>query len=503
MTQDHLIQDHLSPRASRGAKLSIFFGTEMWERYGFYIVQSLLALYLSLQLHLSDSYIYTLVGSFTALTYISPIIGGWIADYFIGQKKAVLLGGVLLLGSYILLAFALSLPDLLLAFASIAMGTGLLKPSISSLLGRQYELSDPRRDSAFTIFYLGITCGIILGTTLPYKLQEWFGWQACFFSAAIGMVLALFIFSLGIKVLNIQEYAVLKFSRVISWLSALGIIIFSYCIFYLLLSIPYLAHVFFIFIMFFALGLVLKIAIKEQGDQRKKTLCLFFLFIISGLFWAFYFEMFMLLTLFITRTVQPEIFNINFPAPYYVAVESIGMLIFGLGLSKLWLKLGQKNNPNYQKNNKKFNPAVSISLKFFFSIIFIFAAYCVILLCAHSASQNLISPWPILLAYLLISVAELLLSPIGLAAVTRLARPKVVSTLMGVFFVSLGVGGFLSGQLAKLAVIHRDLKNLSEIKQVYFQGFLHMVALLLGLIILAGIASLLIRALSKNIDWNV
>lgn len=486
----------LSSRVARGAKLSIFFGTEMWERYGFYIVQSLLALYLSLQLHLSDSYIYTLLGSFTALTYISPIIGGWIADYFIGQKKAVLLGGLLLLASYVLLAFALSLSHLLLAFASIAMGTGLLKPSISSLLGRQYLLSDPRRDSAFTIFYLGITTGIILGTTLPYKLQQWFGWQACFFSAAIGIILALFIFSLGIKILNIQEYAVLKFSKIKSWMSALGIIIFSYFIFYLLLSQPYLAHVFFIFIIFFALGLVLKIALKEQGDQRRKTLCLFILFIISGVFWAFYFQMFMLLTLFITRVVQPQIFHINFPAPYYVAVESFGMLIFGLCLSKLWLKLG--NN-----KNKKSNPALSISLKFLFAIIFMFFAYFLILICAHSPSQNLISPWPILCAYLLISVAELLLSPIGLAAVTRLARPQVVSTLMGVFFVSLGVGGFMSGQLAKLAVVNLGSENLIQIKAIYFHGFLNMVYLLLGLIILAGLACVLIKALSKNIDWDI
>ncbi len=492
-----MTQDQLSARTSRGAKLSIFFGTEMWERYGFYIVQSLLALYLSSQLHLSDAYIYTLVGSFTALTYISPIIGGWIADYFIGQKKAVLLGGILLFGSYILLAFALSLSHLLLAFASIAMGTGLLKPSISSLLGRQYLLRDPRRDSAFTIFYLGITSGIILGTTLPSKLQECFGWQACFFSAAIGMLLAIFIFSMGVKFLDIQEYAVLKFSKKISALSALLIIIISYFVFYLLLSLPYLAHIFFIFIMFFGLGLVLKIALKEQGDQRRKTLCLFILFIISGLFWAFYFQMFMLLTLFITRTVESQIFHINFPAPYYVAVESFGMLVFGLALSKLWLKLGKNNQ------NKKSNPAFEISVKFFFSIVFMFLSYFLILIFAHSESNLLISPWPILLAYLLISMAELLLSPIGLAAVTRLARPKVVSTLMGVFFVSLGVGGFLSGQLAKLTVIsHTQTENLMLVKNIYFHGFLHMVYLLLGLVCLAGLACFLIKSLSKNINWD-
>ncbi len=471
--------------------LPVFFGTEMWERYGFYVVQSLLALYLTLQVHMPDEKIYTLVGSFTALTYISPIIGGWIADHFLGQKKAVLAGGVVLFLAYLLLTFSLSLNHLILSFASIAMGTGLLKPNISSLLGRQYLPNDPKRNSAFTIFYLGITAGIILGTTLPSQLQIWLGWRACFFSAAIGALLSIFVFWTGTKLLNIPEYAVLKYSAGINWLAALGLIFLSYFIFYLVLSHPNIANAFFILVVIWAVLIVLKIAFfKEQKDQRRKTLSLLILFAVSTCFWAFYFEMFMMLTLFITRAVNPIVLGIRFPAPYYVTVESVGMIFFGVFLSKLWTRETYKNI------------AFSISIKFMIAIVFILLAYGVILISSSNTSIDLISAWPILFAYLLISLAELMLSPIGLAAVTRLAGPKVVSTLMGVFFVSLGIGGFLSGQLAKLAAIESTSANLTQIKSAYFHGFSILSLILIAVLILTGLACWGVKKLSQNIAWE-
>ena len=475
----------------RGMSLSVFFGTEMWERYGFYVVQSLLALYLALKIHMPDIEIYTLVGSFTALTYISPIIGGWIADHFLGQKRAVLTGGVILFCAYILLAFSLSLDHLILSFAGIAMGTGLLKPNISSLLGRQYSINDPKRNSAFTIFYLGITTGIILGTTLPSQLQIWFGWQACFFSAAIGALLAIFVFFTGTKLLDIKEYAVLKRSMSLNWPIAVLVIIISYLIFYTVLSHANIANTFFIAVVILSVLMVLRIAFfKQKGDQRRKTLCLLVLFAISTCFWAFYFEMFMMLTLFITRAVNPWVLGIKFPAPYYVTVESVGMIVFGVFLSKLWARETYRNI------------AFAISIKFMIAIVFILMAYGVILISSSNHSLNLLSAWPILFAYILISLAELMLSPIGLSAVTRLADSKTVSTLMGVFFVSLGIGGFLSGQLAKFAAISPGASNLTQIKAAYFHGFSILSIILIFVLFLTGIACFYIKKLSKNISWE-
>jgi POT family proton-dependent oligopeptide transporter len=470
--------------------LSVFFGTEMWERYGFYIVQSLLALYLSLQLHMEDAQVYMLVGSFTALTYISPIIGGWVADNFLGQRRAVFTGGFILFLSYILLAFSLSLNHLILAFSGIAMGTGLLKPNISSLLGRQYSPSDPKRNSAFTIFYLGITTGIILGTTLPSKLQFWFGWKACFLSAAIGMVLAIFVFFMGTKLLKIEEYAVLKRRMLINWIASLVIIVFSGSIFYLVLSHSGIANTFFIAVATLAVVVVLRIAFKEEGDQRRKTLSLLILFAISTCFWAFYFEMFMMLTLFITRTVEPVVLGIRFPAPYYVSVQSFGMIVFGIFLAKLWARMRYRN------------AAYAISIKFTIAIACMFLAYSVILITSNNNSENLLSPWPILFAYVLISLAELMLSPIGLSAVTRLGNSQVVSTLMGVFFVSLGIGGFLSGQLSKIVSSEPESSSLIHLKESYFHGFSALTWMLFFVLIFSGVSCSLIKRLSRNICWE-
>jgi len=161
--------------------LRIFFATEMWERYGFYVVQTLLALYLALRFHWQDKQIYELVGSFTALTYVSPLIGGWIADHLLGQKRTILSGAFVLLVSYFALSFTSSNHGLTLCLASIAIGSGLLKPNISSLLGNEYPEGSPNREKGFTLFYLGITTGIIMGSTFPGYLHHHFGWSVAFF----------------------------------------------------------------------------------------------------------------------------------------------------------------------------------------------------------------------------------------------------------------------------------------------------------------------------------
>src|SRR5262245_54132396 len=140
--------------------LHTFFATEMWERYGFYVVQTLLALYLAFHFKWIDKRIYSLVGSFTALTYLSPLIGGWIADHLLGQKRAILTGAVFLFFSYLTLSWLTSDNGLAAALAGIAVGTGLLKPNISSLLGNEYPSGSAKRESGFTIFYMGITTGI-------------------------------------------------------------------------------------------------------------------------------------------------------------------------------------------------------------------------------------------------------------------------------------------------------------------------------------------------------
>ena len=180
------------------------------------------------------------------------------------------------------------------------------------------------------------------------------------------------------------------------------------------------------------------------------------------MFWAFYFQMFMSLTLFISRVVQPQLFGINFPPPYYVSIQSLGMIVFGylLSQSKERLSIVQSG--------------IRTGNKFTLAMFFMCLAYFLItVICYYSQnSSTLLAPMLFIPAYLFISIAELLLSPVGLSAITVLASRKKVSTMMGIFFVSLGLGGYWSGKLASLtAVENADNLSIMELKIHYTETF--------------------------------
>lgn len=451
--------------------LPVFFSTELWERYGFYVIQTLLTLYMVMHFHWPDTKVYALVGSFTALTYLSPFIGGWIADSFIGQKNAVLLGAIILFVSYIFLGFSHHIPSLIKALASIAIGTGLLKPNISSLLGNQYSENDPHRENGYTIFYLGITTGIILGTTLPSLIKHYFGWQMAFLSAALGMILSIASFSTGIIRYNIQDYNPKTIDFKNMAFTSLVLILTWPLFGYILLHTEF-ANIVFPIISILSLVYMLYSYTQEHKPQSQKILAILCLCIISVLFWAFYFQMFMAFVLFITRLVNNKLWGILFPPPYYVAIESIGMIIIGWIITRI------------QPKEKSLNlQATQIVNKFVLSMVCIAAAYLLILLvCLFHPAYLPISPLFLIPAYLILSLAELMLSPVGISAVAILAPRNKVSTLMGVFFVSLGLGGYLSGKLAVLTAIPNTVTDASAIKALYMLGFSKLFIILIILV---------------------
>lgn len=472
-------KNHLSHPPS----LRTFFATELWERYGFYVVQTLLALYLALHFQWHDKRVYALVASFTALTYLSPVIGGWIADHLLGQKRAIFTGAVVLLISYIAVSFSVSDQGLTASLAGIAVGTGLLKPNISSLLGNEYPIGSPNREKGFTIFYMGLTTGIILGTTLPSYLNNHFGWSISFISAAIGMIIAIGTFAFGVYHHRINDYHPFKYQFKKIVLAALMMFFLWLAAFYIL-NDPTIANTVFITVVVLSLAYLLYCVKSESAIQARQTLVIILLCIISVTFWAFYFQMFLSLTLFISRVVEPTLFGIEFPPPYYVAIQSIGMIIFGFIIA-------------YRRNHlSHYQQSVRTGNKFVLAMIFITIAYVLITLVCHTgAPSDLLSPWYIIPAYLMISIAELLLSPVGLSAITILASPKKVSTMMGIFFVSLGIGGFLSGKLAGLTAIPLGETSIIALKAHYATSFNHLLYILLGATLICAMLNLIIKHL--------
>ena len=469
------------------ASLPVFFSTELWERYGFYVIQTLLTLYLVLHFNWPDTKVYALVGSFTALTYLSPFIGGWIADKFIGQKNAILLGAIILFVSYVFLGLSQNIPSLIKALASIAIGTGLLKPNISSLLGNQYQENSPLREHGYTIFYLGITTGIILGTTLPSIIKDHFGWQMAFLSAALGMIFSIFSFGFGVTRFHIQDYHPKNISFKDMAFTSL-ILILTWPLFgYILLHTEF-ANIIFPLISILSLGYMLHSYTKESKPQAHKILAILCLCIISVLFWAFYFQMFMAFVLFITRLVNHKLWGISFPPPYYVAIQSIGMIIIGWLITRV------------RPKDKTLNlQARQIINKFVFSMICITGAYSLFLLvCYFSPNTTLISPLFLIPAYLIFSLAELMLSPVGISAITILAPRNKVSTLMGVFFVSLGLGGYLSGKLAILTAIPENISDLTTIKSLYLIGFSKLFIILIASVLVSFLLRKIFIYLMRN-----
>lgn len=469
------------------AALHVFFATEMWERYGFYVVQTLLAIYLALQFSWPDQRIYTLIGSFTALTYVSPVLGGWIADHLIGQKRAVLLGAFLLLLSYLCLGLFVSDNSLSFALAGMAVGTGLLKSNISSLLGNLYPKHSASRERGFTIFYMGITSGIILGTLLPSYLNRHFGWSVSFLSAAFGITLGLVIFSFGIRHYKIQDYQPYQYSFKRT-LQALMMIFILWGSAVFIMCLPTFADSVFLIVTLSSLGYLIYCIRQEPPSQAPKTQVILLLCLISAMFWIFYFQMFLSLTLFIVRVIQPNLFGCPFPPPYYVAIQSIGMIVIGLFLSRK------------KTNAYPFQNTIRTGNKFVLAMVVMTFAYALVVFIAHMSveTQGILSPLWIIPAYLMISLAELLLSPVGLSAITVLANKNRVSTMMGIFFVSLGIGGFLSGKLATITAIPQGDLSLLAVKQHYEASFIIILEILASLTILCvGINARIKRLMNR------
>jgi len=256
---------------------------------------------------------------------------------------------------------------------------------------------------------------------------------------------------------------------------------------FFILRDPMLANGVFGAVVILSLAYILSTVRQESATQARQTIVIGLLCLISVMFWAFYFQMFLSLTLLLKRVAQPTLFGMPFPPPYYVAIQSLGLIIFGILLSrsKHALTLTERS--------------IRIGNKFVLSIICMAIAYVLITIaCYASDDASLISPLYFIPAYLMFALAELLLSPVGLAAITMLSSHKKVSTMMGIFFVSLGLGGFLSGKLATITAIPKDqidTLSVAALKVHYANSLSHLLYLLLAATVICMVLNRVIKVL--------
>jgi len=432
--------------------LWMLFMTEFWERFAFYGIRWALVLYIVAQFHGGDpsgeAPANRTYGAYLALVYAAAIFGGWIADRVLGYQRSILLGAVIMATGLFLITF----PDprvFEIGLATIIVGNGLFKPNISTMVGKLYSAADERRDSGFTIFYMGINAGAFLSPILTGWLAEQvFGttetpaYKYVFFASGIGMLISLVWFWFGRAQLEgigrPPEGDGGKQKVLYVLVGALAAIPGVY--FLLALGANTLQWV--LLAMFVVLcGLLLVEGIKNGAVARDKVIAMLIIFVFNVTFWMFFEQAGSSFTFLADKIVDRDLFGAGgfiFPNAWFQSVNSLAIITLAPVIAWIWVAMARGN----------VNP--SIPRKFGLGLIFNGLAFALLMFALSSLVDDAgtIPFWTLFMVYVIQSIGELCLSPIGLSMVTKLAPLRLVGFGMGGWFLSTGIGNNLSGIFA-------------------------------------------------------
>ena len=424
--------------------LFVLFFAEMWERFSYYGMRALLIFYLTKHWLFSDEQSGVIYGAYTALVYITPVLGGYLADRYLGQRKAVAYGALLLTFGHFLMGIegdggqgggALNVFWLALAF--IIVGSGFLKANISVIVGQLYPRTDVRRDGAYTIFYVGINLGAALGSLLCGYLGETYGWSYGFGAAGVGMLLGLIVF-VAFKPLLVgrgepRDPAALKrpvLGVPLEWL-VYGLGVVAVAIIWALIQYQELVGTLLLISGVILIAYVVYVAVtKLAREDRDRIFAALALILGSILFWALFEQAGSSLNLFTDRYVDRG----GVPASVFQSINAIYIVLLGPVFAGLWVMLGRRG----------LEP--SAPFKFGLALMQLGAGFLVLV--AGSAAGVMTPVLFIFLIYLLHTTGELCLSPVGLSAMNRLAPTAMASLIMGTWFFASAAGNFTAGLIA-------------------------------------------------------
>ena len=433
--------------------LTTLFLTEMWERMSFYGMRGILVLFMTASLieggleidAVSASAIY---GIYSSSVYLVALIGGWLADRHIGQQKAILYGGFIIMIGHFLLAFT-NIQTFYMGLVMVVLGTGLLKPNISAIVGGLYENNIEQKEAGFTIFYMAINIGSVLGFFICGYLGENIGWHYGFGAAGIGMAFGLiqFIFTknklgtVGIKP-SIEISEVIR-KKEIRLFSILGIVFILFILmgiygYFDLNPIP-LANAMTIIILSVALVYFLYLFIlgNLNQEERKKVVLIVVLFFGAALFWSGFDQAGSSFNIFAKEYTDRIILGWEYPASWLQVLNPLLVVILSPFMAYLWIYLGRK----------MLDP--SLPFKFGIGLILMAIGFIFIAIGANIALQDgMASARWLLLTYLFHTLGELTLSPIGLAAISNLSPKRYVGQMMGIWFLASSLGAIIAGLLS-------------------------------------------------------
>jgi len=435
--------------------LSTLFFTELWERFGYYGMRALLILFMTASveaggLGIEDSQAYGIYGLYIATVYLLSLPGGWLADRVLGQQRTVLYGGMLIAAGYLMLA-APHRGVFFSGLAVVAIGTGLLKPNISTIVGQLYAPEDRRRDSGFSIFYMGINLGALLAPLVCGPIGTGVSWQLGFGLAGVGMIAGVFTFMAGRKHLggaglhpapaaSAEEAAQVR-SQLWKGIAALAGVPLA-------LAAVHFGGVYELTVetLVDGAGFVLLLAVivlfawmflvaEWTAEERKRLAVIAVLFFASSLFWSAFEQAGSSLNIFAARFTDNRLFGIDLSATVYQSLNPIYIILLAPVFAWLWIRLGHRQPAS---------PA-----KFALGLVFVGLGFVLMMIAAMKAGgAGKVSPLWLTSCYLCHTIGELCLSPVGLSAMSRLAPARVAGLMMGVWFLSISTGNYLGGRLA-------------------------------------------------------
>ena len=428
--------------------LWMLFMTEFWERFAFYGIRWALVLYIVAQFHggsgTGEAPANQTYGAYLALVYAAAIFGGYVADRVIGYQRSILVGAVIMAAGL----FMIAMPDentFKLGLATIIAGNGLFKPNISTMVGKLYTPGDERRDSGFTLFYMGINLGAMMAPLLTGWLAERVlggmpgmpAYKVVFIASGVGMLLSLVWFWFGrrqLKGIGRPPEGAEGLARVA--MTVVGALV-AIPVIYFLLSMGASSLQWILTAMFIVLAVVLLVeGVREGAVSRDKTIAMLIIFAFNVLFWMFFEQAGSSFNFLADKIVDRDFGDWIFPVAWFQSVNSVAIITIAPLLAWLWVRMGRRNP--------------SIPRKFGLGLLFNGLAFLLLMFALSSlvSDTGMIPFWTLFMVYVIQSVGELCLSPIGLSMTTKLAPTKLVGFAMGGWFLSTGIGNNLSGIFA-------------------------------------------------------
>ena len=429
---------------SQPKSLRILFLTEMWERFSYYGMRALLVLYLVQSQGYSAFEAMHIYAIYTGLVYLTPVIGGYLADHYLGQQKSILIGGITMMFGHLFMANPSTLN---LALGLLIIGNGFFKPNISSLLGGFYLTNDARRDGGYSFFYVGINMGAFIAPLLIGYVGEVIDWHYGFVLAAVGMFMGLLHFSLNQK--QIASDDLTQRSRVLSykeWCQVMALALLNIPIVLLVLTLHPLLTIYQNLIWLSIFLIVTYVVLKKRSlfqavpsDDLKRIMYIAILSLFVIFFWVGFEQAGGSLTLFADEKIDRQIMSFIIPASFFQSVNPLIIIFLGPLMANIWLWI-DRGKLRMSTPQKMGSGIMLLGLGF-------------LLLSVVSQNQDSkISLWWLVMVYFCHTLGELCLSPIGLSMVSKVSPKKLVSIMMGFWFLSSAIANYMAGRLPELLV---------------------------------------------------